>query len=311
MATPALTTLTVLLLELRRLHFCTTAGSVCLESGVCGPDPGNNPTSCTTADDCTANAGLCLNGLLNICVCLNAVCVQAGNGGGDGDACTDDTDCTTAGSVCLESGVCGPDPGNNPTSCTTADDCTANAGLCLNGLLNICVCLNAVCVQAGGGGGGSTGDACTGNADCTTPGDTCNNGVCSAAGGGGTDACVDANDCLLSVNPLCALGLCVCVDAVCATSPDVDECTSNAGCSAGATCQNGVCVDNTDCTGAADCLANLDLCVLPGVCACVNGVCGLVGNGPTPECTAAADCRTLPRCRLGLCLCVAGQCVLG
>ncbi|RBA14053.1 hypothetical protein FPRO05_02845 [Fusarium proliferatum] len=301
------------------LNICVCLEGLCIVNPVVNPTQTTAPaptetatTSCNTADDCTANAGLCLDGLLNLCLCVNAVCVPSpGGGGNNGDPCTGDSDCTAAGAICLDSGVCGPDPGNTPTSCTTADDCTANAALCLDGLLNLCVCLNAVCVQAGGGGGGNTGDACTGNADCTTAGDVCTNGVCTAAGGGGTDACVDANDCLLSVNPLCALGLCVCVDAVCTTSPDVDECTSNAGCSAGATCQNGVCVDNTDCTGAADCLANLDICVLPGVCACVNGVCGLVGNGPTPECTAAADCRTLPRCRLGLCLCVAGQCVLG
>ena len=220
-----------------------------------------------------------------------------------------DTDCTGTGSICLDSGVCGPDPDAGTTSCDTATDCAANVDLCIIEGLNFCVCLDAVCVIGAGNGG--TGESCAVDADCTTPGDECNNSICGPPGGGIPDACVDANDCLLSVNPLCALGLCVCVDAVCQTSPEVDECSGDDDCSPGATCDSGVCVDNTDCTGAADCLANLDLCVLPGVCACVDGVCGLIGNGPTPECTAAADCTTLPRCRLGLCLCVAGQCILG
>ncbi|KAF4948841.1 hypothetical protein FSARC_13635, partial [Fusarium sarcochroum] len=289
---------------------CTTSGDEC-NNGVCGPPSNGGGTSCSTADDCTANAALCLDGLLNLCVCVNAVCVQAGNGGGGntGDDCSVNADCTSPGDEC-NNGVCGPPSNGGGTSCTTADDCTANAGLCLDGLLNLCVCINAVCVQAGNGGGGDTGDSCQVDADCTTEGDECNNGICGAPGGGNAGSCVDANDCLLSVNPLCALGLCVCVDAVCTQRPDVPTCTTNSDCSTGATCQNGACIDNAPCNGAADCVANLDFCALPGACVCLNGVCGLASNGPRPECASSADCRALNKCRLGVCLCTLGQCTV-
>jgi hypothetical protein len=40
-------------------------------------------------------------------------------------------------------------------------------------------------------------------------------------------------------------------------------------------CQSNVCVDNTACSSAGDCLANVAVCVLPGICACVNAVCVL------------------------------------
>ncbi|KAF5659680.1 hypothetical protein FCIRC_12408 [Fusarium circinatum] len=33
--------------------------------------------SCSTPDDCVAYPDLCLDGLLNLCVCLNAVCTPA------------------------------------------------------------------------------------------------------------------------------------------------------------------------------------------------------------------------------------------
>ncbi|GKU23169.1 unnamed protein product [Fusarium langsethiae] len=197
---------------------CTSPGSVCLDSGVCGPDPTDpGTTSCNAADDCTVNAGLCLDGLINLCLCVDAVCVAApGGGGNDGDACSQNSECTTAGSVCLASGVCGPDPTDpGTTSCATADDCTANTGLCLDGLLNICVCVDAVCVVAGGGGGGGNdGDTCNVNGDCTSPESQCIDNVCV-----GSSSCVTADDCTANA-ALCLDGLlniCVCLNSLCVT----------------------------------------------------------------------------------------------
>jgi len=273
-------------------NLCICVNAICIVDPVTNVEttatddiPAPTPTTgCTTADDCVANTELCLDGPLNICICLDAVCVVA-----------PDAAATTSGVVPTETAT---------IECSTDDDCLINVDLCLTEGPNFCVCVDAVCVVPGGNGG--TGDSCTGDSDCTTPGDVCTNSVCAPTGGG---ACVDGNDCLLSSNPLCALGLCVCVDAVCQINPNVEECSGNGDCSPGATCENGVCVDEIECSDADDCLENLDLCVLPGVCACVNGVCGLVGNGPTPECTAFEDCRALPRCQLELCLCDDGQCV--
>ncbi|QGI87352.1 hypothetical protein CEK25_002308 [Fusarium fujikuroi] len=93
------------------------------------------------------------------------------------------------------------------------------------------------------------------------------------------DSCIDINDCLLSVNPICAIGLCECPQSTneCTPRSDLQLCQSNNGCSAGATCQQGVCVDQVQCGGPSDCQANLDLCVLPGVCVCQNGICALDG----------------------------------
>ncbi|KAF4986888.1 hypothetical protein FDECE_15710 [Fusarium decemcellulare] len=105
-----------------------------------------------------------------------------------------------------------------------------------------------------------------------------------------TPECVDANDCLLSPNQICLLGLCDCdANHQCTPRPDIQLCSSNAQCSTGATCQSGVCVDPVGCTGAGSCLANLDLCVLPGVCVCVNGLCNLGGTTPQSECTTPQD----------------------
>ncbi|KAL4731178.1 hypothetical protein ACLX1H_000139 [Fusarium chlamydosporum] len=303
------------------------------------PEATETETPCTTDDDCLAQIGLCVDGLVNLCSCVDAVCVlpdlnDATTTATDGaptptgvTACSTEDECITNADLCVIGGlnicvclnaVCIPLP--NPdattsgvaptetadTSCSTAGDCAANASLCLNGLVNLCLCVDSVCVPSGGG----TGDACSVNSDCTTAGDECDNNVCAPAGAG-TDACVDANDCLLSVKPLCVRGLCVCTNNVCTTSPDVQECTGDGDCSTGASCQNGVCVDEIQCNSVSDCLANLDLCVLPDVCACVGGICGLVGNGPEPECTVISDCSDLTQCSLGLCLCEAGQCVPG
>lgn len=125
----------------------------------------------------------------------------------------------------------------------------------------------------------SQGSPCSDNSDCTIPGQTCSDsGFCHVASQQ-LDICVDINNCLLSVNPTCAIGLCECPQSTneCTPRSDLQLCQSNDGCSAGATCQRGVCVDEVQCGGPSDCVANLDLCVLPGVCVCQNGVCALDG----------------------------------
>lgn len=120
----------------------------------------------------------------------------------------------------------------------------------------------------------AAGPECKVDRDCSVSGQECNNGVCERPGGN-QDPCTDSTDCLLSVNPLCALGLCECNDnGFCAVSSD-NTCTNNSGCSAGATCQQGVCLDDTPCSAEGDCVANNDVCSSLGTCACVDGMCSL------------------------------------
>ncbi|KAH6951696.1 hypothetical protein DER45DRAFT_576874 [Fusarium avenaceum] len=120
----------------------------------------------------------------------------------------------------------------------------------------------------------AAGPECHVDIDCSVSGQECNNGVCETPGGN-QDSCADNTDCLLSVNPLCARGLCECQDAQCTVSSVVDTCTTDSQCSAGATCQEGVCFDETACNSESDCIANNDLCSSFRTCACVNGVCSL------------------------------------
>ncbi|KAG4257280.1 hypothetical protein FPRO04_08388 [Fusarium proliferatum] len=125
----------------------------------------------------------------------------------------------------------------------------------------------------------SQGSPCSDNSDCTIPGQTCSDSGFFHVASQQPDSCVDINDCLLSVNPICTIGLCECPQSTneCTPRSDLQLCQSNNGCSAGATCQQGLCVDQVQCGGPSDCVANLDLCVLPGVCVCQNGVCALDG----------------------------------
>ncbi|EKJ72788.1 hypothetical protein FPSE_07054 [Fusarium pseudograminearum CS3096] len=55
-------------------------------------------------------------------------------------------------------------------------------------------------------------------------------------------ACSDRNDCLLSLNPVCALGLCNCIDAICTPPSDTTTCTLSSQCGAGQDCQMGPCI---------------------------------------------------------------------
>ncbi|KPM39860.1 hypothetical protein AK830_g6694 [Neonectria ditissima] len=110
--------------------------------------------------------------------------------------------------------------------------------------------------------------------DSTTTSAASSSTTTAAAEPAGDSCTVDA-DCLISVDALCVLGLCNCVDAVCTSQSEVQECTTNAQCDAGAFCSGGVCIDIVSCSGATDCVANLDACTLPGVCQCVNGICNL------------------------------------
>ncbi|KAH7469394.1 putative 4-hydroxy-2-oxoglutarate aldolase [Fusarium oxysporum f. sp. matthiolae] len=135
----------------------------------------------------------------------------------------------------------------------------------------------------------TTAPATTTTTAAAEPGECTFNVECEALNGGANpfchvaseepDFCVDENDSLLSVKPICVLGLCECSESThqCAPRSDLQLCQSNAGCSAGAACQQGICVDQVACSGPDSCLANLDLCVLPGVCVCRNGVCALDG----------------------------------
>ncbi|KAJ4188450.1 hypothetical protein NW755_006611 [Fusarium falciforme] len=86
-------------------------------------------------------------------------------------------------------------------------------------------------------------------------------------------SCTDADDCLLSTDPLCVLGLCECVNDVCVPQ-DIESCSVDADCSSGQICENGVCTT------------------------------------PPPECASTQDCRNLGRCIIFpvLCPCVSGQC---
>ncbi|CAF3455199.1 unnamed protein product, partial [Fusarium graminearum] len=273
---------------------CTSTGSICLDDNTCGPDPDNTGTDCNTAADCTANAGLCLSPLgINLCLCVNSLCVAGPGGGNDGDACTIDSDCTATGSICLDDNTCGPDPNDGGTnSCNAASDCTANAALCLSPLgINICLCVNSVCIVSGGGG--NDGDACSVDADCTTAGSECNNSVCGPPTSGGSNSCNAASDCTanagLCLSPL-GINLCLCVNSVCIVSGgggsggnNGDACTANSDCTtAGSQCINNVCGPpasgggSNSCTRASDCTANAGLCLSPlgiNLCLCVNSIC--------------------------------------
>ncbi|KAH7236827.1 uncharacterized protein BKA55DRAFT_597355 [Fusarium redolens] len=142
--------------------------------------------------------------------------------------------------------------------CTLNSECEA-----LNGGANP-ICDAGTCVPDD-----SQGDPCSDESDFTTPGQSCS----------AEESCSDANECLLSTNRICTLGLCECPEPTrqCTPRSDLQLCQSTGECSAGATCQQGICVDQVACTGESSCLANLDLCVLPGACVCRNGVCALGG----------------------------------
>ncbi|KAI8663911.1 HET domain-containing protein [Fusarium keratoplasticum] len=86
-------------------------------------------------------------------------------------------------------------------------------------------------------------------------------------------SCIDANDCLLSTDPLCVLGLCECVNDVCVPQ-DIESCSVDAECSQGQICENGVCTTPPpECASAQDC-RNLGRCVIfPVLCPCVSGQC--------------------------------------
>ncbi|KAF5990578.1 hypothetical protein FBULB1_56 [Fusarium bulbicola] len=158
------------------------------------------------------------------------------------------------------------------TAAAVPDECTVNA-VCeaLNGGANP-ICDAGTCVPDDGQGA-----PCSDDSKCTTPGETCSDsGFCQPTS---AQACLDATDCLLDVNPICAIGLCECPQSTsqCAPRSDLQLCQSNAGCSAGASCQQGICVDEVSCGSPSDCDNNLDLCVIPGVCVCRGGVCALGG----------------------------------
>ncbi|CAG7559833.1 unnamed protein product [Fusarium equiseti] len=150
-------------------------------------------------------------------------------------------------------------------ACTTNADCET-----LNGGANP-FCDVGSCVADN-----SQGSPCSDDSDCTTPGETCSaDGFCGPPITQPGESCSDKIDCLLSLDPLCALGLCVCLDTVCSPPSGHQSCTTAAKCDAGQSCQQAICVDDVSCSSEGDCVANLDLCTSLGICACVNGICRL------------------------------------
>ncbi|RSL46536.1 hypothetical protein CEP54_013809 [Fusarium duplospermum] len=55
------------------------------------------------------------------------------------------------------------------------------------------------------------------------------------------DPCSTDSDCLLSADPLCLQGLCICVDLLCTPQSPADSCSVDSDCSSGDICENGVC----------------------------------------------------------------------
>ncbi|KAL6912627.1 hypothetical protein ACHAPO_008948 [Fusarium lateritium] len=144
---------------------------------------GTEPVPCSTDDDCLADLDMCLDGLLNKCICVDAVCTiptvieqpttttaiiegsttteapsTTTTAAGSMDLpCSDNEDCTAYPDLCLDgllnictcgNGVCAPESGSGSVECSSSDDCANNdPDLCLDGLLNLCVCINGVCAR--------------------------------------------------------------------------------------------------------------------------------------------------------------------
>ncbi|EXA48792.1 hypothetical protein FOVG_05459 [Fusarium oxysporum f. sp. pisi HDV247] len=266
-----------------------------------------SPTSCSDDSDCVVDTELCISGGLNICTCVNAVCVPT----------TDPDGASTAGSASstAASGTQGTNPSTptesgEGTPCTDDDDCLADVSLCLSGTLNLCTCVDAVCVRDTTTSGSQVSSTASGN----NPG--------SGAGGSGTttagesatqtgSACSTSDDCVANV-ALCLVGglnLCVCVDAVCQLGPDSsnggggdDDPTTTARAQAAQT--------SVPCANAEDCTAALGLSVL-GIYVCVDLICQLqptanptnggttasqTGSIAVPTITEPIDCATDQDC---------------
>jgi hypothetical protein len=315
-----------LICELQPTSTTGNGGSAASTTGSNNAPSTTEPIDCSTDQDCVAAIGL---GALGIFACIDLLCQQTAtlsgsNAGatdppslqvGDDVACSSDQDCVAAlgvgvlGLVICVDLVCQerttttnaassttqpPASSTTDIDCSTDQDCVAAIGANVLGLV---ACVNLLCqpvanpssgfvtVTSGGSSNptnnpntGTPGTPCSDDSDCTVAGETCAaDGFCRAStsntGNGAADSCSDSVDCLLSLNPLCALGLCICLDAVCGPAPDVDTCTVNSECDAEQSCQQGACVDDVSCSTESDCVVNLDLCTLLGICACVNGLC--------------------------------------
>jgi predicted cobalt transporter CbtA len=271
------------------------------------PTDGADVTACTEDSDCVANVGLCLDGLLNLCACVDAVCVL-GTGSGDNPSPSD------VASQTQDPDNSEPTDGADATSCTEDADCVANVGLCLDGLLNLCACVDAVCVLGTGSGDNTASPSDVASQTQDTDGSTPTDGTEATS-------CNEDDDCVANVD-LCLSGLlnlCTCVDAVCVPTIDPDDSpasqTQDADPSTGT---DGA--EATSCRQDGDCVANVGLCLsgLLNLCTCVDAVCvPTIGRDGTPasqtqdadpaagtDDTAATRCSDAGDCvaNVGLCL---------
>ncbi len=220
---------------------CNANGHCCEENqfecnGVCVAD-GTPCSDCAVDDDCGACA-----------VCMNGNCAP----------------CEAVGNICCND-VCAN------AQCCDAGDCVVQADVCLDAQgVNICLCLDGICVPG-------TGATCTDSNDCDT-GEVCCESECVAA------ECCTAADCVVDAD-LCVvagLNICLCVAGLC--EPQVTpECTVAADCTGDdecVACQGGSCVavnPGGSCNGGA------------GICDdvfCVNPP----SDGCSPGCDGDDEC---------------------
>jgi hypothetical protein len=172
--------------------------------------------------------------------------------------------CEAVGNICCND-VC------VDAQCCDAGDCVLEADICLDLLgVNICLCLDGICVPG-------TGTTCTVNDDCGT-GEICCEGECVAA------ECCTAADCALNVGicVVAGLNICLCIAGFC--QPQITpECTVAADCTGDDEC--------VDCEGGSCVAINQD-----GMCNGGAGICDDVfcvnppSDGCSPGCEGNVDC---------------------
>jgi Dickkopf N-terminal cysteine-rich region len=278
-------------------------GSVCDGDGHC--------VECNSAGDCS-DSDACIS---HTCVAPGSTQGGGGNCGaggtpcGNGDGCTEETDCAsgfcvdgvccnvacTAGCMACSAadkgsgsdGVCGPvakgtDPGN---SCTDegAASCGDN-GLCDGAGACDSYSVNAVCGAASCGSGSAMPAAhCNGSGTCVAASPVACAPYTGCTGDTCATSCVHDSDCTAGhYCDVAAGGSGACV----ATLATGGACTAPDQCATGS-CANGVCCSSA-CTG------NCSSCDLPGSV----GTCTDVPNGQT---NPAHPCPDGGTCALGFC----------
>ncbi|OBS20417.1 hypothetical protein FPOA_06787 [Fusarium poae] len=108
----------------------TTTEAASTTTAAAGPED----LSCQIDVDCYAYPRSCVPDGSNICLCIDAVCTVP--------VIISASTTTEAASTTTTAAA-----GNEIVACSTSDDCLSDAELCLDGLLNLCFCLNGGCIR--------------------------------------------------------------------------------------------------------------------------------------------------------------------